>query len=114
MLNYCPSRGIYGQMIAGDLRVESGYLRSAPRGHVSILSQEDFELLLCQVRKSCSNLHSFVWVIAEDNDFKIFIWNGTHRMERLPVILWSSIPLFYFFILQVVLGEASVRSTEPT
>ena len=71
MLYYCPSGWIYGETVTGDLRVESGHLRSAPREQVRILAQASFDLLPCQVGESGANLHSFAWVLAEGDEFEV-------------------------------------------
>lgn len=45
MLVFFPSSGIYGELMVGDLRVESGHLSCTPYEQINILKKTRFELL---------------------------------------------------------------------
>ena len=110
MLYYCPIDWINGELMIGDLRVETGHLRSTPREQICIFPQASLDLLSHQVGESGANLHSSAWVFTEGDELEVPIQNWSERnlltvggivlveasVQRDRVNLWRG-PLFLYF-----------------
>ena len=75
MLYYCPSGWVNGELMTGDLRVETRHLCSDPCKQIRILSQASLDLLPRQVGESDANLHSSAWVFTEADELEVPIRN---------------------------------------
>ena len=73
MLYNFPSGWINGQVVTGDLGVESGHLRDASREQVCILPQASIDLIPLQVGESSVDLHAFVRVFTEGDEIEVSI-----------------------------------------
>ena len=78
----------------GDLRVETGHLRSTPCKQICVFPQVSLDLLSFQVGESSANLHSSAWVFIEGDELEVPVHNwseGDLLVARGLVLVEASV-----------------------